>query len=159
MTVSKQRKNVRQRGHKTHGWGSMKKHRGAGNRGGRGNAGSGKRGDAKKPSYWKENKKGKVGFKKKGYSQDHEVINIGYFEDYADKLLKDKKITEEKGVYVVDLKKLGYDKLLSTGKLTKKFKIKAEFASAKAVEKIKKAGGEVLLPSVPVEQPAEVKEE
>jgi len=46
------RKVQRYRGSKTHGSGSMKKRRGAGHRGGRGNAGSGKRGDAKKPSYW-----------------------------------------------------------------------------------------------------------
>ena len=37
------KKNTRQRGSHTHGWGAKKKHRGAGNRGGRGNAGSGPR--------------------------------------------------------------------------------------------------------------------
>ena len=38
------------RGSHTHGYGSKKKHRGAGSRGGRGMAGSGKRADQKKPS-------------------------------------------------------------------------------------------------------------
>ena len=52
MTVNKRKKNSRQRGSHTHGWGAMKKHRGAGNRGGRGAAGSGKRADSKKPSIW-----------------------------------------------------------------------------------------------------------
>ena len=56
MVVNKQKKNKRQRAGTTHGWGSMKKHRGAGHRGGRGKAGSGKRGDAKKPSSWKNKK-------------------------------------------------------------------------------------------------------
>jgi large subunit ribosomal protein L15 len=50
MTTHRRKKNVKQRGSKTHGWGSMKKHRGAGNRGGRGKAGTGKRGDQKKPT-------------------------------------------------------------------------------------------------------------
>ena len=45
MTHNKRKKNSRQRGEWTHGWGAKKKHRGAGHRGGRGNAGSGKRGE------------------------------------------------------------------------------------------------------------------
>ena len=41
----------------------MKKHRGAGNKGGRGNAGTGKRSDCKKPSVWGiEHFYGKHGF-------------------------------------------------------------------------------------------------
>jgi len=60
----KRKKVTKQRGSKTHGWGAMKKHRGAGNRGGRGMAGTGKRGDAKKPSIQKNKKYfGKYGFK------------------------------------------------------------------------------------------------
>ena len=61
----KKKKLVKQRGSKTHGWGSKKKHRGAGNRGGKGNAGSGKRADQKKPSFWKSKdwKYGIYGFK------------------------------------------------------------------------------------------------
>ena len=38
------------RGTSSHGWGSKKKHRGAGHRGGKGMAGSGKRADQKKPT-------------------------------------------------------------------------------------------------------------
>ena len=54
MTVNKRKKNVRQRGHKTHGWGEKKKHRGKGHQGGAGMAGTGKRADSKKPSIWKD---------------------------------------------------------------------------------------------------------
>src|SRR3989338_2684643 len=66
MTINKRKKNTRQRGKTTHGWGARKKHRGAGNRGGRGMAGSGKRADQKKPSILKEYGNtyfGKFGFK------------------------------------------------------------------------------------------------
>ncbi len=53
----------------THGYGSMKKNRGAGNRGGRGLAGTGKRGDANKQTY-QANKKyfGKHGFTSKVFN-------------------------------------------------------------------------------------------
>ena len=40
---------------------------------------------------------------------------------------------------------MGFQKLLSQGKVTKKFKINADMASASAVEKVKAAGGEVIL--------------
>ena len=48
MVINKSKKKLKYRGSKTHGCGSMKKRRGAGHRGGRGAAGSGKRGDTKK---------------------------------------------------------------------------------------------------------------
>ena len=45
MSVNKTKKVGKYRGSKTHGGGHMKKRRGAGNRGGRGMAGTGKRAD------------------------------------------------------------------------------------------------------------------
>jgi len=49
MTVHRRKKNKRMRGAKTtHGYGAKKKHRGSGNKGGKGMAGSGKRADQKK---------------------------------------------------------------------------------------------------------------
>ena len=66
MVVNKRKKSTRQRAGTTHGYGSMKKHRGAGHRGGRGASGTGKRADSKKPSIWKQTDYfGKHGFKKK----------------------------------------------------------------------------------------------
>ena len=53
MPVNKRKKATRFRAKTTHGYGSMKKNRGAGNRGGRGMAGSGKRADQKKPTILK----------------------------------------------------------------------------------------------------------
>ncbi len=145
MTAIKRSKNSRQRGTHTHGWGSKKKHRGAGNRGGRGMAGSGKRGDAKKPSVWKGKKQylGKSGFKKKNIKSKIKSITIKTLIQEMPKLIG-KKLAEEKGgVFVVDLGKIGCNKLLSTGNATLKLKITTSYASAKAVEKIKAAGGEV----------------
>jgi large subunit ribosomal protein L15 len=144
MAINKRKKNSRQRGSKTHGWGSMKKHRGAGSRGGRGMAGTGKKGDVKKPSIWKNKKYfGKYGFSKKNTAKIN-AINLNYFEKKADNLVENKLITKEGDIYVIDASKLGFNKILGYSKLTKKFKITANSFSKKAAEKIKAAGGEVI---------------
>jgi len=46
----------------------------------------------------------------------------------------------------VDLKKLGYDKLLGGGAVKNGYSVKVDRFSATAEEKIKKAGGEVIAP-------------
>jgi len=146
MTATKRSKNSRLRGTHTHGYGSKKKHRGAGSRGGRGMAGTGKRGDVKKPSIWKNKKYfGKHGFKKKNITVKIKTITITAIEQMLLKLVSKKLVEEKSGVFEIDLKKLGYNKLLSTGKATKKMKITTSYASAGAIEKVKAAGGEVIV--------------
>ena len=66
MTTNKRKKVVKYRGSHTHGGGAKKKRRGAGHRGGRGMAGSGKRADQKKPTILKLY--GNSYFGKKGFS-------------------------------------------------------------------------------------------
>ncbi|MEK6951593.1 MAG: uL15m family ribosomal protein [Nanoarchaeota archaeon] len=135
MAVNKRRKNSRQRGSKTHGWGAMKKHRGAGNRGGRGLAGSGKKSDQLKPTIIKKfglnNYFGKSGFKRpqKIINKKIKTLNVG-------DLAKFNK-TE------INLIDLGFNKLLGDGKVTKKYIIKVESCSELAKEKIEKAGGSI----------------
>lgn len=140
MTVNKRKKNSRQRGSWTHGWGEKKKHRGAGSRGGRGMAGTGKRADAKKPSIWKTRYFGKLGFvnhrKEKIVSQ-----NIEFLEKNLEKLTTQKLVSKEGDHYVIDSKKLKFNKLLGRGKLTKKLKIDVPYASKKAIEAVQRAGG------------------
>ena len=129
------RKVQRYRGSKTHGCGSMKKRRGAGHRGGRGNAGSGKRGDAKKPSYWKVESKNKI--------NKYLAINVSQLDKNVEHWITTKKITEDNGIYVIDIKTLGFKKLLGNGNVKFKYKLTCESATEGAVEKIKSAGGEV----------------
>jgi large subunit ribosomal protein L15 len=144
MVVNKRTKFSRQRASHTHGYGSKKKHRGAGSRGGRGRAGTGKRADQQKPTFWKDKKYfGKHGFKKKGMKKDIKTINLDYIEENINMFLKEG---------IIDLKKLGYNKLLGRGNIKSKLKIKVESASAKAIEKVKKAGGEVILDIVKKKQ-------
>ncbi len=164
MAINKRKKSSRQRGSKTHGWGSMKKRRGKGNKGGTGMAGTGKRASQRKPSIWKDKKYfGKYGFKKKGIVRKIISVNLDYFEQKAEKLLADKKIEKKGDSYIIDAKDLGYNKVLGTGNLTKKIKITAESFSKKAEEKIEKAGGEAIKPAKkekpkpPEEKPKEEK--
>ncbi len=120
------------RGKKTFGYGSKKKHRGGGSRGGRGMAGSF---DHKKLKILKENPNhfGKKGFKKKNVKKIR-AINLKNLEIEAEKLGKKR----------INLYELGYNKVLGTGKLTKPLEIEAEFFSKNAKIKIKEAGGKVI---------------
>ena len=160
MVVGKRKKDSRQRGTMTHGWGSKKKHRGAGNRGGRGHAGSGKRGDAKNPTYVRiKNYFGKKGFTSKSRAIKIKAINLGYIENNFPALLK-KGIVEKKGeYYTMDLGKFGYNKLLSAGKITKQYDITVSYASKKAVEKTEKLNGRVNLLSKESKESKEKKAE
>ncbi|MBS3095247.1 uL15 family ribosomal protein [Candidatus Woesearchaeota archaeon] len=124
------------RGYKTHGWGSRKKHRGSGNRGGFGLAGTGKRADQRKS--WVLRNYGNDYFGKHGFvrhagkfTAKEEVINVGDLERFNEN--------------EIDLEKKGYGKLLGRGKLSRKIKVIAKSASGSAIEKIRKAGGEVTL--------------
>lgn len=145
MTINKRKKNTRQRGSKTHGWGAMKKHRGKGHQGGAGMAGTGKRADTKKPSIWKNKEYfGKHGFISKTPKVKICAVNVGYLEQHLTKFISSGLAKKENNVYVVELKKLGYNKLLGDGRVSQKLKITSPYASASAVEKIKEAGGEVV---------------
>lgn len=139
MVEKKKKKVTKQRGRTRHGWGGKKKHRGAGSRGGRGMAGSGKRADQRKSKILKEigndyyGKKGFFSRKKKGL-----VLNIKDLENNIDKLTK-----KEGDYYIFDMNKKGYSKLLSVGTIKNKFKI-IGICSGKTKEKIENAGGEVI---------------
>ena len=144
MVVNKRKKSDRQRAKTSHGWGSKKKHRGAGNRGGRGMAGSGKRADQKKPTIIKlyvNSYFGKKGFKTpKSIKEKINAINIGQLNKIIEKGMAKK----EKEIYNIDLNELGYKKLLSKGALKYKAKIKVKYFSKNTIEKLKQQGGEIV---------------
>lgn len=150
MPINRRPRSHKFRGSMTHGWGAKKKHRGSGNRGGFGKAGSGKRADQKKPTiineYGLQNYFGKHGFRIHPVKQKIKAVNLDYLESNLDNLIKDKLAKKEDNHYLINLADLGYDKLLGSGKITKKFKITAKFSSSKAIQKIEGSGGEVILP-------------
>jgi large subunit ribosomal protein L15 len=126
------------RGSMTHGRGK-KAGRGAGLRGGRGNAG------LMKHRYMHMIKNmpdhfGKHGFKRhQSIIKRNKTVNIGQLEDIFP------------GKNEINLTKEGFDKLLGSGRLNKKLKIKVNSASEKAIVKIKEKGGEIILPEIPKE--------
>ncbi|HLD40063.1 MAG TPA: uL15 family ribosomal protein [Candidatus Nanoarchaeia archaeon] len=146
MVTYKRKKVGKYRGGSTHGGGARKKRRGAGSRGGRGNAGSGKRAGHMRMRYVKAGHiLGKHGFTSKNVSVV-KAVNLSYFtSDRVAKLVKQGKAHKEGNVYAIDLAALGYNKLLGTGTTPVKLKLTVESSSASAAEKIAAAGGEVIV--------------
>ncbi|MBI5392194.1 50S ribosomal protein L15, partial [Candidatus Woesearchaeota archaeon] len=132
----------------THGYGSKKKHRGAGHRGGVGMAGTGKRADQKKPTILKLY--GNAYYGKHGFHRPSKMlrpvhaVNLDYLNFRLSYYLAEKIATQEQGVIVLDVSKLGYDKVLGKGTLTQKITIKAKSFSASALKKIESAGGKAV---------------
>jgi len=143
--ITKAKKSRHQRGSRTHGWGAGKKHRGAGNRGGRGNAGQGKRGSQKKTKYLAKHIKpiGKIGMRSLRIPKPLKSVNLKQIADKLESWVKSGKVKKEKTLFIVDIKKLGFSKVLGNGKLSEKVKIITPSASKTVEEKIKLSGGEL----------------
>jgi len=124
------RKTKKFRGSMTHGRGK-KGGRGAGLRGGRGNAGLLKH----RYMYMLKNMPdhfGRSGFKRhQSLIKRDETINVGQLEE---------KFAGKKDI---DLTKEGFDKLLGGGKINSSLKIRVKAASQKAIDKIAEQNGEV----------------
>jgi len=134
MVVNRRKKFRKMRGSRSCGYGSHKKHRGAGSRGGRGKAGRFKHKKSWvirfEPDYF-----GKRGFTvPPEVKKEVRIINLRDIDNLAKKLKK----TE------IDLNELGYDKVLSKGKLTQPLTIKAKKFVERAKKKIEGAGGKVV---------------
>ncbi|AJF62555.1 MAG: 50S ribosomal protein L15P [archaeon GW2011_AR20] len=142
--IKHRKKFTRMRGSHTHGGGAKKKRRGSGHRGGFGMAGSGKRADQKKPSILKLY--GNEYFGKHGFVRPPKMVakikavNLSDIEKNLDSYTNKNLIIKEKDVYVLDLKKIGYDKLLGSGNINNKYKVVGK-VSKKARLKIEEAGG------------------
>lgn len=141
IKTHKRRKSSREhgRGAGSCGWGARKKHKKKGHRGGKGMSGSGKRADQKKTLVIKlyGNKYfGKQGFTSRGTERDkRKRINLEAIEKNLETYGK-----KEGDKWVINLE--GY-KILGTGEVKNKLFIKAKEASDSAIEKVKKAGGEI----------------
>ena len=129
-------------GSRTRGRGH-KKGRGAGLRGGRGNAGCHK---TKRIMYERVGRVwGAHGFKRpQTVVMANNAINLKVIEESAAKWVDQGNASKKGKVVSIDLKKMGYDKLLGTGVPSQAYKITISAASAKAVEKVEAAGGEVI---------------
>ncbi len=129
-------------GSRTRGRGH-KKGRGAGLRGGRGNAGCHK---TKRIMYERVGRVwGAHGFKRpQTVVMANNAINLKVIEESAAEWVDQGNASKKGKTVSIDLKKMGYDKLLGTGVPSQAYKITISAASAKAVEKIEAAGGEII---------------
>jgi large subunit ribosomal protein L15 len=136
IKTHKRKKNSRIRGARTCGWGFRQKHKGHGNKGGFGMSGTGKKADHKKQSaemsvdgkYF-----GKQGATSRGTAfKKYDKINLSDIRNNLFKKDGDK----------INLSKY---KILGNGDGFKA-EITALGATASAIEKMKKAGGKIILP-------------
>lgn len=146
MKIKKRKKSSRMHGRKmgTHGGGCRKNRKGSGHRGGKGMAGSGKRGDQKKTLVNKRHGHGYFG--KKGvtslhsYRDKRDRINLAQIESNLESFVV-KGLAKKSGEgYEINLKSY---KILGTGEVKNSFIIEAESASKSAVEKVSAAGGKI----------------
>jgi large subunit ribosomal protein L15 len=129
MVVRREKK--RRRGERTY-HGRHAKWRGGGSRGGRGNVSL-----HKHKMKWRE--------RDKGFNyplrREKKTINLDELNELIKKMIEEGKI--DKNNLKVNLKDLGYDKLLGRGNIEFPVFVEVEQASKKAIEKIKEKGGDV----------------
>ena len=137
----KLRKTRKKRATRTVGWGRIGQHRKGGQKG-ETNSGRHKHLWSYVLRYDPEY------FSKKGFysptRKKIKAVNVGELEDLATKLIAGKDLEEKEGLSFLDLGKLGYNKLLGMGTLTKPFSIKVASYSKSAAKKVEEAGGKLV---------------
>ena len=134
----KLRKTRKMRGSRTHGYGRVGQHRDAGSKGQR-KVGRHKHlwsyVTAHEPDYF-----GKKGFTSpQSLKRKENPINIKQLNELV------VKTPDEMNEMQINLTQMGYTKLLGAGKLTKPLIITVSSYSKTAAEKVKKAGGQILI--------------
>ncbi|MEM7825494.1 MAG: uL15m family ribosomal protein [Candidatus Aenigmatarchaeota archaeon] len=148
MVVRKKKKVREFRGQRTYGYGSHKKHRGKGSRGGRGFAGLHKHKWSYTVKYDKEHF-GKRGFKRPFNNKAVNAINLKELEKIAESLCRkslEQKLAEKEDDRIkINVLKIGYQKVLGSGKIKKPLIVEAKHFSKKAKIKIEEAGGKAIV--------------
>ncbi|MBU5682513.1 MAG: uL15m family ribosomal protein [Candidatus Aenigmatarchaeota archaeon] len=113
--------------------------RGGGNRGGRGRSG---KFDHKLMHFLKYERVEQKGFKYP-LRREKKIINLQHLSNLIDRLILNGEINENN--IEIDLNKFGYEKLVSKGEINKRIIVKVKSATKRAIEKIEKLGGKVIL--------------
>ncbi len=144
MVVRRRRKIRGLRGSRTVGRGCAKRGRGSGEKGGKGLSG----GHKQKWSYilrYMPEYFGKHGFVRPAeVSAAVSAINVGDIDEHLDKLVSAGAARREENKFVVDATKLGFDKVLGGGKVTRPIEVTAKEFSASAKRKLEEAGGKAV---------------
>ena len=128
------RKVRKRRGSRTQGWGQIGQHRKHGAKGGRGFAGGHKHKWTWVIKYAPDH------FGEKGFhpptSRELKTINLDSISVIAEKLARTGSAKSEDGKIIVDLRALGYDKVVGKGRLTTPVKIIVKSWTPRAEEKV-----------------------
>ena len=134
------RKSRRQRGSRFCGWGQIGQHRQSGSRGGIGGAGKHKhfwiRTVIEEPDHFGHNST-----KPLRQNRLNRWVNLRDVDDLAARF----GTTNEHGKTILDLRSIGYDKLLGGGTVQKPIVVQVTQVSATAKQKIELAGGNIVL--------------
>jgi len=137
-------KRSKYRGSRTCGGGTHKNRRGAGNRGGRGRAGI----NAHHFVKWYKELGGPV-FGKDGFCNQTATpvtaIDIGALDQIVPSLLAQGIAKQEGDAIVINAADMGIEKVLGSGRVTRKFAISASAFSETAKAKIEKMGGKAVV--------------
>jgi large subunit ribosomal protein L15 len=137
----KLRKIRKKRGSRTQGYGRVGQHRKSGGRGGKGQAGMHKHRwsyvQKYDPNHFKEKR-----FKSINQTEPI-IINLKQLEEVAAQQQKGKKAK-----VTINLKEIGYGKLLGAGRINTPISVKVPLCSKAAKIKIEEAGGEVITETV-----------
>ncbi len=89
--------------------------------------------------------KGKKGFTPVSASKDPgRTLDLWQLSSLVDKLVAEKKTQTTGEKIVVDLKELGFRKLLGSGSISRPVQVKVDKCSEGAAKKLKEAGGELI---------------
>jgi len=138
----KLRKTRKMRGSRTQGYGQVGQHRRSGTKGRKKssfNKGGWTYVVKYEPDYF-----GDKGFTSpKSLRQKISIINVGDLEDLVNRIVAEGKLEKEDEKVLLDLPKLGYDKLLARGTIKTPLIVKTSFCSEDAAKKIEDAGGQI----------------
>jgi large subunit ribosomal protein L15 len=88
---------------------------------------------------------GKHGFVRPSVvSEDVSSVNVGELDERLDELIQQGIARQEENKFVVDVKKLGFDKVLGGGRVTHPLEITAGKFSGQAKRKLEEAGGKAV---------------
>jgi len=143
--ATRKRKVRKQRGGRTHGWGTSGQHRGSGMLGGHGNVGLLRHKKSSVIRYGTRIKK--KGLLPRSGTKQRSVTSVGQLEDLLAHPKYAHAVSEREGKKLLDLRLLGYTKLLGSGKIQFPILVKINRFSKSAAAKIEAAGGRIEKPS------------